>query len=291
MTEQEVCAVVVTYHPDSSMIQNLSAAIAQVNAMVVVDNGSNPDAIAALRSARNNHGFNLIENQENLGIAEALNQGVRWAIANGFPWVILFDQDSRITDSFVREMFAAWDNHPQRSLVASIHPRYVQPETGREAFVRRADDGGPIKSMTSGALMPVWIFNKIGWFASEYFIDEVDTEYCFRIRTSGFLIADSPRARLMHSVGHPDPVSILGFTFRPTWHSAVRRYYMSRNRFVVYRKYIRARPGWVLHSMYESLRETVKCFLGETDRMHKFRNFLLGTWDGLIGKMGKREDL
>jgi hypothetical protein len=41
--------------------------------------------------------------------------------------------------------------------------------------------------------------------------------------------------------------------------------------------------------MYEDLRETVKCFLGEKDRAQKVRNFLRGTWDGLTGRMGKRE--
>jgi hypothetical protein len=37
--------------------------------------------------------------------------------------------------------------------------------------------------------------------------------------------------------------------------------------------------------------ETAKCFLGEEDRGRKLRNFLLGTWDGLTGRMGKRENL
>jgi hypothetical protein len=41
--------------------------------------------------------------------------------------------------------------------------------------------------------------------------------------------------------------------------------------------------------MNESLGETIKCFLGEEDRARKFRSFLLGTWDGLMGRMGKRD--
>jgi hypothetical protein len=31
--------------------------------------------------------------------------------------------------------------------------------------------------------------------------------------------------------------------------------------------------------------------LVEQDRASKFRNILLGTWDGLMGRMGKREGL
>ena len=289
---QLVCAVIVTYHPSVRMVDNVLEVLPQVQGMIVVDNGSSANELEPLCAASRNLGFQLIENGRNLGIAEALNQGVRWARDKGYPWVILFDQDSQITQGFVEHMFSAWELHPQRQLVASIHPKYVDPESGSEPRVRRAPDGGPVVSLTSGALMPAWVFDKIGGFASEYFIDCVDFEYCLRIRAAGYLIADSRQAVLFHAAGQwTKPLNFLGFGFHPTHHSAVRRYYMSRNRIALYRKYFIRFPGWILRHIEESLRETVKCFLGERDRARKFRNFLLGTWDGLTGKMGKREGL
>jgi hypothetical protein len=39
------------------------------------------------------------------------------------------------------------------------------------------------------------------------------------------------------------------------------------------------------------LHETIVCLLAEENRARKFRNFLLGTWDGLFGRIGKREGL
>jgi len=289
---QSACAVIVTYHPNAEMLERVFNVRAQVQGLVVVDNGSNAEELGPLRLASQTLDFQLIENGENLGIAEALNRGVLWAKNKAYPWVILFDQDSRITEGYVRQMFAAWESHPERERVGSVQPKYVDPETGIEQVVWRAGDGGPVIPPTSGSLLPAWIFDKIGWFASEYFIDCVDFEYCFRMRAAGYLIADSRQAVLLHAAGHPDRrLAFLGFSFRPTHHSAMRRYYMSRNRIVLYRKYIRVFPRWVLQSMNESLRETVKCFLGEQDRARKFRNFLLGTWDGLTGRMGKREGL
>ncbi len=287
--QESVCAVVVTHHPSPEMVRNFANITRQVQCTVVVDNASAPESLTDLRHAGETRGFHLIENSENLGIAEALNQGAQWAKQRGYSWVILFDQDSHVEEGFVREMFVAWRSHPQRERVASVQPRYINPKSGLGPVVRRASDGGPIYSMTSGALLPVWIFDKIGWFASEYFIDWVDIEYCFRIRAAGYLIADSRNAVLLHAPGDSEPYSLFGFTFRPTHHSAMRRYYMSRNRIAVFRKYLRTFPGWILQSMQESLRETVKCFVGETDRWNKFCAFLLGTWDGLTGKMGRRE--
>jgi len=290
MIAQSVCAVIVTYHPTREMLENVSKVLAQMQGLVVVDNGSSSDELEPLRVMSQTLGFQLIENGENLGIAEALNQGVRWARSSGYPWVLLFDQDSRITEGFVGQMFADWRSHPDRERVGSIHPKYVDPDTGIEPVVRRASDGGPVFSPTSGALMPLWIFDKIGAFASEYFIDCVDFEYCLRIRAAGYLIADSRQAVLMHASGRAgEGLSFLGFGFRPTHHSAVRRYYMSRNRIALYRKYFRVFPRWILQSMNDSLRETIKCFVGEQDRARKFRSFLLGVWDGLSGRMGTRD--
>jgi rhamnosyltransferase len=206
--------------------------------------------------------------------------------------VILFDQDSTITSGFIDQMFATWESHPKRERVGSIHPRYKDRLTGVEAGLRGTKyEGGPLTSMTSGTLMPMWIFSRVGYFASDFFMDCVDTEYCFRLVAAAYCVVGSQEAVLLHSLGRPGKVNILGFSFSPTHHSPARRYYMSRNRVVVYRKYVRELPTLVLQYAYLTLRETAICFLAERDRARKLRNFLLGTWDGLVGRMGKREDL
>lgn len=291
MKALDVCAVIVTYHPNAEMLEHMSTVLAQVQGLVVVDNGSNDDELGPLRAARSALGFHLIENGENLGIAEALNQGVRWARSDGYPWVILFDQDSIITDGFVGRMFGAWKSHPDRERVASIHPRYADPKTGVELHVPRADDGSPIFPMTSGTLMPAWVFDKIGWFASEYFIDVVDWEYSFRIRAAGLLVADSSHAKLLHTAGHPSSATILGRTVQYSQHNAIRRYYISRNCVAFYRKYLFSFPEWILRTVYRQLCETAICMIADKNRGRQSHSFLLGTWDGLTGKMGKREGL
>ncbi|HEV2396665.1 MAG TPA: glycosyltransferase family 2 protein [Candidatus Sulfotelmatobacter sp.] len=292
MTTQSVCAVIVTYHPSTSILEHTADVLAQVQGLAVVDNGSGADDIESLRSAsRRQGGFHLIENGKNLGIAEALNQGIRWAKDEGYRWVVLFDQDSKVTEGFIREMFAAWESYSERERVASVYPRYANPDTGVELSVPRAADNSPILPMTSGTLMPVWIFDRIGWFASEYFIDVVDWEYGFRIRAAGYLLLDAKHARLLHAAGFPTETAFLGRTFQSSQHSAVRRYYISRNCIAFYRKYFFRFPGWILKCMYKQMRDIVVSSFAEEDRWLKFRNFLLGTWDGLTGKMGERKAL
>lgn len=291
MTAESICAVMVTYHPSLAVLEDLRNLLSGLQGLVIVDNGSNAQELDGLRVASRDLGFHLIENGENLGIAEALNRGVGWAKNRGYPWVLLLDQDSKARDGYVEAMFKTWLFHPQRDRLASIHPRYIHPELGCRPFAPRDRDGSHIWCMTSGTLMPTWIFDRIGWFATEFFIDWVDIEYCFRLRKAGYRIAESPEAILFHDPGHSAPSCVLGLRFYPSHHDARRRYYMSRNRIVVFRKYLFPLPISTLKAMYAALRDTAKCFLGEEERPRKFRNFLLGTWDGLIGRMGVREGL
>jgi len=289
VTVQPVCAVTVTYHPATSMLENLAKVRNQVQAMVIVDNGSLSHELEPLRVAGESMGIYIIENGENRGVAEALNQGVRWAKEAGYSWVVLFDQDSGITENFIQRMFSTWQAHPQRDRVCSVHPRYVDPQTGYEEPVQRMEDGGPAKSLTSGALMPTWIFDKVGWFASEYFIDFVDWEFCFRIRAAGYLIADSKDAVLLHSPGNPTVEKILGRTVHLSNHNAMRRYYISRNCIRFYGKYLFSLPKLSLDGAYGQFKDTIVCLIAEKNRARKLRNILLGTWDGLTGRMGKRK--
>jgi len=286
-----VCGVMITYHPTAAMVEHLRAVMAQVQGLVVVDNGSNSSEVQNLKSASAELGFHLVCNETNLGIADALNQGVDWARNHGFEWVLLLDQDSKMSAGFVETMLQAWQRHPEREKVATVHPRYMHPVLGFRKLAPRARDGSYLWCMTSGTLMPTWIFDQIGRFASDFFIDWVDIEYCFRIRKAGFLLAEASEAVLLHDPGEPAPAYFLGRKFLPSHHSAARRYYMSRNRIVVFRRYFARLPLVTFKAMLAALRDTAKCFLGETNRRRKLRNFFLGTWDGLIGRMGQRFDL
>src|SRR5580698_7152472 len=95
-----ICAVVVTFRPEANVWDNLAKLRCQAETLVVVDNGSPPESLAPFRALPADAGFTLIENKANLGIAAALNAGVRWAKTRGFEYVVLFDQDSAVTDGF-----------------------------------------------------------------------------------------------------------------------------------------------------------------------------------------------
>ena len=66
---RHACAVVVTYHPDNGFPARLSRIVPQLDATVIVDNGSSDAELRMLRELSTYPSVTLICNFENLGIA------------------------------------------------------------------------------------------------------------------------------------------------------------------------------------------------------------------------------
>ena len=106
----QVCGVMVTYNPDASVVRNIDRVVSQLKWLVVVDNGSRPDALAPIREASRHFNFELIELGLNYGIAAALNRGIERARILKAEWVALFDRrqhrgtraDQRISQYLLR---------------------------------------------------------------------------------------------------------------------------------------------------------------------------------------------
>jgi rhamnosyltransferase len=288
MNPPSVCGIIVTYHPTAEMVRKFAEVLAQVAELVVVDNGSSAEEVQALREASTAIGFHLLHNPENLGIATALNQGVTWAQGRNHNWVFLLDQDSFVTDGLVRSLITTWESHPERELVGTICPLYRDPISGETAKTRPAADGAPVYTLTSGSLLPLWIFQQIGMFADEYFIDYVDVEFSLRMRAKGYRILEARDAILNHSVGSPTERQLLGlFRYHLSNHSYVRRYYMYRNRLVTIRKYFKRFPRWALYDFYVLNKDFLKIAIAETDRTRKVHAMLRGAIHSFTGRMGR----
>lgn len=287
--DQSVCAIIITYHPDATVVENIAAVRAQVNGLVVVDNGSNSDELKSLRKAAQALDFHLIENRENLGIAKALNIGVRWALDHEYPWVVLFDQDSRVSEQFIVHMLETWQSTARPDKIAIIVPTYVDRRSGVRGRLMKSSNGMVLTAMTSGNLIPQGIFQKQGYFDESLYMDYVDIEFCLRVRQNGMLILPSS-AELFHSLGQTTYHRILGLKFGVTNHSVGRRYYMTRNRLRLLARYGKDLQ-WVWRESLATLSDLVKITLAEKDKLGKFRAMAKGALDALRARTGKQLEL
>jgi rhamnosyltransferase len=286
--KNSVCGVIVTFRPRIEDLQNLARLRPQIESLVVVDNGSQEEQVHLLRTASRELDFALIENEQNLGIAAALNVGVRWAQANGSRWVALFDQDSTVTDGFIAQMLADFEQFTKQRNILLLVPRYRDPGSGVERVCALDDDGGPFVTITSGSLLPISAFEKCGYFREELFIYTVDDEYSLRLRSQGYSIALSSHAVLLHTSGIPSGYSILGRQlFQTTNYLPGVRYYISRNRVWMALMYGARYPRWVRGAFRSSFIDLCKLAIAEDFRWDKIKMVFRGFRDGMLGRMGK----
>lgn len=292
MEKKSVCAVVVTYHPDAAVLENLSAIRPQVQGLLVVDNGSSEERLNHLRRGAREVGFTLIENGDNLGIATALNIGAKWAQSEGYTWLALFDQDSTAPPDFIDTMCRAYDTNRRRDRVALLVPRYIDSRLGTPLPPIYADNGSLQVAMTSGSLMPIAIFSQEGWFEESLFIDGVDYEYCLRLRSNGYSVEECTEAVLLHAPANFTEYRVNGSRlFVTSNYSAERRYYRDRNKIWMMRKYCTRYPAFFLSTLSNSLKDCLKILLVENDKRRKVLYMALGVRDGLLGRMGKTVQL
>ena len=267
-------------------LENLARIETQVDLLIVVDNGSNETELEQIRLANRKSGFRLIENGENLGIAAALNTGVRQAQAEGCRWVALFDQDSAVTAGFIGTMIADFQAYGQDRKIMQIIPRYLDPQTGCERPVSTFKDGGVFLTITSGSVFSMEAFEKCGLFQEDLFIYCVDDDYSLRIRKSGFFIGISTNAILVHHSGHPTSRTIFGITVTTKNYLPEVRYYYARNKVWILRSYGKIFPRLIIPTMREFVTIPLKIILMEDTSWQKINLFLRGLLDGITGRMG-----
>jgi rhamnosyltransferase len=291
VVENKVCAVVVTYRPHADDFDNLAYVRPQVEKLVVVDNGSDEEALTRLRYESQGLNFGLVENGRNLGIAAALNTGVRWARSHGCNWVLLLDQDSAIAEGFVEAMLRGFEGSAIRDRLALLVPRYIDRRSNRvlEGFTDKK--GMLLGATTSGSFMPISTVSRLGMFNESFFIGAVDFEYFLRLTKAGYVVEECKSATLLHAPSSPRVHTVFGiYLFRTSNYSAVRRYYEERNRMWLRLRYWKDYHKFFWKRDIGNIKVWITIRLGESDRCRKFAYIWKGNVDGLIGRMGRKAD-
>ncbi len=289
MADKNVCAVVVAYFPDEGFVRRLKVLLPQVWALVVVDNTPTQECAPQLLSLMAVESrIHVIENHQNAGIAAALNQGLEYALQIGCKWLLTLDQDTRCYPDMVTTLLQANDECELRSAVigsnyfdTQSHQMKVRPN-GKTGFLEQKT------VITSGSLIDAHVAHELGGFRDDFFIDQVDHEFCLRVRAHGYRVVISRKPVMDHSVGRAGGVRLPLLGVLPN-HPPLRKYYIARNSVVTVAEYWWREPEWCL-------RRSVRLLLGlllmatlEKQRLAKIRAFAAGVSDGLRHRMGACE--
>jgi rhamnosyltransferase len=288
---QSVCAVMVTHHPDGGLVDRILRIAPQVAQTVIVDNGSSASCMEPIRKLTHTIPVYLILNRSNEGIASALNVGTRWAASEGFRWVLTLDQDTTVLPDMMDVLAEVVRFYPFPERLAVIGSNYRDKVNGT-LFCEPTNrtDGFPGREMTSvltsGSLISIDAFQKIGGFRDDFFIDCVDHEYCLRARARGFHVVLTSAPVMEHGIGHLTEHRLLWRKVHTSNHSPVRVYFTTRNILILAREYLAKEPRWIIESLLGQTKSILLVCLFERDRISKMKYALRGCIDGVLGRTG-----
>lgn len=273
-----IAAVVVLYRPGSDLLDGIRSYLDQVDIVYAVDNTEQPDNSTGEQLALLERVVYL-PNHDNLGIARGLNIGARHALEAGYRLLLTMDQDSQAAPDMVARLYECLEKTgaDRIGIVAPFHL------TGAGRIPPDVDYSDVMTPMTSGCLLNLAAYRQVGPFDDGLFIDFVDNEFCLRLRKQGWRVLRANRATLAHNVGD---IRKYG-PFIATNHGPLRRYYKTRNRFVVFNRYVTSFPGHCIFDLVRLTKEIGSIVLFEDQKWSKLCMMWRGFTDFLRGVRGR----
>jgi GT2 family glycosyltransferase len=250
-------------------IASLVEAGASLEQIIVVDNGSTDSSIQALRDIYPER-LQIIALDANCGYATGVNRGLDYALINKSQWILLLNNDTIVTPTFIEAMQAAIQTNPSFSIFAPMILYYSQPSLIWSMGDRRVDRTlltiNPYRGknidrtfpkvipidFTTGCAMLVNrnVFEKIGLLDESFFMYGEEVDFCWRARQAGFTFACIPAARLWHKISKSSSKDKPG-----------TRYLRIRNQIRFYRRYSSPAGKW-FYFIYTLVRSLILCAIG-----------------------------
>lgn len=291
MSNNNVAAVIVTYNYNEMDLKScIKSIVNQVEEIIIVDNASiNQKKIFDIIKEFSESKICCIKNDQNLGIATALNQGIKTASQKEFEWILSLDQDSKCASDFISEMLSTYKSFPkkQREDTAMLVPKWIDLNLTEEKINKKNKVESVPTAITSGALYKSGIFSKVGFFEEKLFIDQVDHEFCLRLKQQNFKIFKIENSLLFHKLGESVERKFLKMKFVVTHHSPVRRYYITRNRIYLANKFKKSFPIIFRESIIKIIKDSVIIIFFEEQKYKKIKMTFYGVHDAYRQNFGE----
>lgn len=281
MNDIRLCAVVVTYHPNvTEVIENINRYIDDIDHLIIWRNtpyGSQSSDIQvdnqALEPYKDKVSF--MGTGVNEGIAYPLNQAAKWAVVYGYTHLLTMDQDSYWEDFPVFK--AQFIHAATKYKIIAPNVNWVWPKQDvKEANI----------CITSGATYDLKLFEEVGYFCEDYFIDAIDTEMCYRALEHGYPTAILGHCNLKQHFGNTEKKKYCSTSH----YSPFRRYHIMRNHIWLWRNHSQIMDiAQKKRTAMMFPRETYKILAFEKFKFQKLRMLCKGVYDGLFRNPGGRQ--
>ena len=232
-------ACVILYNPKKEDIDNISTYANKVKKIYVFDNTEGTNNANYFEGIEN---VNYFWDNENKGLSIRLNQASRMAIADKFDYLLTMDQDSSFLQENLNQYFIDILNYPEKEKVGVFGLEYCSSDINRDTPSYEEVD----HLITSASVINLNLFEKIGGFDENIFIDGVDVDYCFACLSKNYKNIKFTRNYFNHSLGirvkRGSIFTLYLFKRFVSVHTSLRVYYMYRNMLYIKRKYENMMP-------------------------------------------------
>ena len=180
--------------------------------VVLVDNHSADDSVAFVRAHFPQ--AHVIVNADNLGFCEGNNVGIQAALSSGAQYVVLLNNDTKLTENWLTELIQVGEQMPTVAVLGAVQLSYNGTKfnswTTTAARAHLTELGSP---ETARAWIPMrWVegscfaikrhvLEEVGWLDPIYFMYYEEIDYCRRVQAHGYQVALVPRSRIHHFRG------------------------------------------------------------------------------------------
>lgn len=233
---KEIAVIIVLYETSALKYKSgIDKNALKKNLFILVDN--TPVGNKNKQPINSDDSIIYIDLKENTGIANALNEGIKIAQLKNCKFIFTFDQDSIVNKDLLDNLISRYQEITEKeknTLIAlGPHPKNIKTN---KSYLRRKDRIRKIFSknknymqtneiITSGLLTTSNVYDEIGLYEKDLFIDFVDHEWCWRLNKHGGKCFVSLKDNLAHLVGDYD----IPFTLGMKKGSAFRIYFLFRN--------------------------------------------------------------
>lgn len=293
-----VAAVVVTFNRKTLLKQCLSSLMHQtlpLKVIHVVDNASTDGTLEDLSRQKwlDRSNIEILPLSENTGGAGGFTAGLSHAIKNS-EWIWMMDDDADPHPNALEELMkiasdpgVIYGSLAVNGSEPSWTTKIINPPLGVVALVDDVPNQAEVNLIPFlGFLIHRDLVQKIGLPDKNFFIAADDAEYCVRARHAGIKLMIAGKSRIEHPKTKTENIDIFGrkivYLSLPPW----KRYYDTRNRLLIARKYYGLRI--LTEAIPGTFARLAAALFKESNKLAQMHAFAAGTIDGLMGKKGRR---
>lgn len=295
----KIIAVIVTFNRKELLLECLQALFKQtqqLSKILIVDNASTDGTVELLevKGWLEQPNIQLIQLKENIGGAGGFATGMQYAFEQGADYVWMMDDDAMPHPTALEEIMRyATPEHIYGSLaVNGGDTAWATTLLNANKTVHLKNQVPELVEVQSlpflGFLTSKEIYQNIGLPDASYFIAADDVEYCMRAQHAGHKIFICGESQIEHPKSDRYESNILGKKI--TYLNLVpwKRYYDTRNRLLIAKKYY----GFKLYTQtIPSL--ILRLFIAlkkDNNRLKQLKAFFAGFYDAVFCNTGKRHD-